>query len=221
MMETQMKYPALIKIILILSVFFVTGPGLAVALENSGFLPDYSKLAPDPDQPGAKIYRKAGADLKPYTKIMIVPIEVAFNPKSSVTSFSPDELKAITDTFYTVIVQELEPDYPVVNKAGTGVLMVRLGITNIDMQNKKRSLLGYTPMGFAATTLANLAGLRVQLNDAVLEAEMTDSVSGEVLGLLVDEQADRSAGGEVSWEAIGQRLSFYAKRFRSRLDAIR
>ena len=38
---------------------------------------------------------------------------------------------------------------------------------------------------------------------------------------LVDEQADRGAGGEVSWEAIGQRLAFYAKRFRSRLEAIR
>ena len=216
-----MKFPPLIKNVLIPFLFIVAATGLAAAAENSGFLDDYSKLVPDPDQPGAKIYRKEGVDLKPYTKIMIVPIEMAFNPQSRVKSFSPDELKAITDSFYSTIVQELEPDYPVVNKAGEGVLMVRLGITHIDMQDKKRGLLGYTPMGFAATTLANLAGLRVQLNNAVLEAEITDSISGEVLGLLVDEQADRGAGGEASWEAISQRLSFYARRFRSRLDAIR
>jgi hypothetical protein len=151
---------------------------------------------------------------------MIVPIEMAFNPKSKLQSFSPDELKAITDTFYTNIVQVLEPEYPVVNKSGPGVLQVRLAITNIDMQDKSRSLLGYTPMGFAATTLANMANLRIQLKDAALEAEMTDSVSGEVLGQLVDEQAGQGASGEVSWEAIGQRLSFYAKRFRARLDAL-
>ena len=215
-----MVFKSIIKtIVLTLSVFVATS-GLAVAA-NSGFLKDYSKLAPDPDQAGAKIYRKDDASLKPYTKIMIVPIEVAFDSQSSVKSFSPDELKALTDSFYTIIVQELEPDYPVVNTAGPGVLMVRLGITNVNMQDKERSLLGYTPMGFAATTLANIAGLRVQLNDAVLEVEMSDSVSGEILGMLVDEQADRSASGSASWDAISQRLSFYAKRFRSRLDALR
>lgn len=201
-----------------LALFFITS-GMAIASEHSGFLDDYSKLTADTDQPGAQIYRKQGADLKSYTKIMIEPVETAFSPQSRVTSFSPDELKTITDALYTTIVQELEPDYPVVNTAGPGVLRVRLGITGIDMQNKKRSLLGYTPIGLATTTLANLAGLRVQLKDAALEAEMTDSVSGEILGLLVDEQADKGASGDPSWEAITQRLSFYAKRFRARLDA--
>ncbi len=213
-----MTFLRLVKFVLI--AVFATVSISAMAAEHSGFLDDYSKLAADPDQPGAKIYRKEGADLKAYTKIMIVPIEMSFNPQSKVSSFSPDELKAITDTFYTSIVQELEPDYPVVNTSGAGVLMVRLGITNIDMQNKKRGLLGYTPMGLAATTLGNLTGLRVQLKDAVLEVEMSDSVSGEVLGLLVDEQADRGSSGGASWEAIAQRLSFYAKRFRARLDAM-
>ncbi len=190
-----------------------------VAAQTSGFLDDYSRLTPDPAQPGAQIYRKEGVDLGSYTKIMIEPIEVAFSPQSKVATFSPDELKAVTDALYTTVVQELEPDYPVVNKAGPGVLRVRLGMTGVSMQNRKRSLLGYTPMGFAATTLANLAGLRVELKNAALEAEMTDSVSGEVLGLLVDEQAEEGASGDASWEAVAQRLSFYARRFRARLDA--
>jgi len=72
----------LMFVVFSLMVFFA-GQDITAAAEHSGFLEDYSGLVPDTDQPGALIYRKEGEDLESYSKMMIVPIETAFDPASS------------------------------------------------------------------------------------------------------------------------------------------
>ncbi len=191
------------------------------AAQTSGFLDDYARLAPDAEQPGARSYRKADADLGSYSRVMIEPIEVAFSATSKVASFSPDQLKAVTDELYATLVRTLEPEYAVVNVAGPGVLRVRLAVTGLDLQTKKKSLLNYTPIGFAATTVAEMAGGRIEMREAVLEAEISDSVSGDVLGMVVDDAPAGGSGQALSWQAIVDRLALYATRFRARLDAAR
>lgn len=193
----------------------------AAVKADSGFLDDYGSLQPDPDHPGAMTYRASGVDLKAYDKLLIDPIEVVYDPSSPHKIISPDELKLITDSFYATLVAALEPDYPVVNTPGSGVLRVRLAITGVRLENKKRSLLGYTPMGFAATTVANAAGLRVSLKQAGVEAELLDATTGATLGALVDRDAGTTPGGEASWEALQSALTFYARRFRDRWEAAR
>jgi hypothetical protein len=189
---------------------------------NSGFLDDYSQLQPDPDRPGAQRYEAPGVDLGKYTKILVTPIELVYDANSPHKNISPDELKMITDAFYTTLVAQLEPAYPVVDQPGPDVLAVRLAITGVRMENKKRSLLGYTPIGFATTTVANAAGLRVTLKSAGLEAELLDSVSGTLLGSLVDKgAATAKISGNTSWDELSNTLKFYAERFRSRWDTAR
>lgn len=193
----------------------MVGPALAAG--NSGFLDDYSRLAPDPDRAGALRYVAPGVDLAKYDKLLITPIEVLYAPDSKHKNISPDELKTITDRLYAALIAALEPAIPVVSQPGPGVLAVRLAITGVRLENKKRSLLGYTPIGFAATTLANAAGLRVTLKGAALEAELLDAQTGETLGQLVDEGAATTAGGDgTSWEQLDATMTFYAQRFRSR-----
>ena len=187
---------------------------------NSGFLDDYSGLEPDPDRQGAWRHVNPGVDLSQYTKVMILPIEVLYDPDSKHKNISPDELKIITDNLYNALLGELEPAVPVVGQAGPGVLAVRLGITGVRLENKKRRLIGYTPIGFATTTLANVAGLRVTLKAAGLEAELIDSQSGAVVGRLVDRgAATAEISDTTSWEQLDRTMKFYAQRFRSRFGA--
>jgi len=190
-----------------------------IGAEYAGFLDDYSGLKPDPDRSGAKIYRKSGVNLGQYDKIIFDPIEIWYHPKTKYKGISPDELKLLADAFRDVITRELEPDYPVVNSPGKGVLRVRLAITNVKMKKKKRGLLGYMPIGAAITALKDVAGKRIVLTDAAIEGELLDSESNDKLAILVDSQASDAGKGKDSWDALEGTLTFYAKRFRQRLDA--
>jgi hypothetical protein len=184
----------------------------------SGFLDDYSGLRPDADRPGAMVHRAEGASLAKYGKVAIAPIEIWLAPDSPYKGISPDELKLIADQFRVQLRKALEPDYPVVESPGPDVLGLRLAIANVRMAKKERSLLNYTPVGFAVYTVKDAAGANVALSDATIEAELIDSASGKRLGILVDQQKT-TARGAPSWESLDATLAFYAQRFRARLDA--
>lgn len=189
----------------------------------SGFLDDYSKLAPDAGRPGAKVYRAQGMSLAKYDKIALTPIEMWLSPDSKYKGLAADDMKVLTDTFAAEIVSALEPAYPVVSVAGPGVLQARIAIANVTLKKKKRGLLSFTPAGFALTTLKDIAGKRIILDSAVIEVELTDSETGAVVGLLVDDLA-QSTGKEESqdsWAKLQKAFQFYAERFRGRLDAER
>ena len=195
-------------------------PISSFAAPSSGFLDDYSGLKADPDRSGAMIYRKSGVSLGAYSKIIISPIEIWYHPNTKYKGISPDEMKILADTFASILTNELEPEYPVVGSTGKGVLIVRLAITNLKMKKKKRGLLGYMPIGAAITALKDIAGKRITLSDATIEAELLDGESGERLGTLVDSLSETvSKKDKPSWASLEQALTFYAKRFRSRLDA--
>lgn len=210
------KFREAVLFALITSVYSVP----SFAAPNSGFLDDYSGLKADPDRSGAMIYRKSGVSLGAYDKIAIAPIEIWYHPNTKYKGVSPDEMKVLADTFASIITNELEPEYPVVNSTGKGVLVVRLAITDLMMKKKKRGLLGYTPIGAGVTLLKDAAGARIKLSDAMIEAELIDGESGEKLGMLVDDISKSVNKNEKpSWESVEKALTFYAKRFRSRLDA--
>jgi hypothetical protein len=223
------------------TVFFViiavsmvlTGSALAQdKVKYSGFLGDYPSFEQDADRKGAMVYRKAGVDLKPYTKIMIDPIEIWVADDSKYKGIKPDDVKILADTFRQAFVDALEPVYPVVDKPGPDVLGLRLAITNVYMTKKKRGLLGYTPVGLVVSTAAKAIGENMSLQGAVIEAELLDSQTNERLGAIMDQQPktdkEKSSFGKLSavqkgatsWVEIEDALKFYAKRFRSRMDEV-
>jgi len=190
---------------------------------HSGFLEDYPAFEPDKDRKGAMTYLKPGSDLKPYTKILIDPIEIWVAPDSKYKGIEPDEMKALADAFRQALVDALEPDYPVVSKPGPGVLGIRMAITNVHLTKRKRGLLGYTPVGLVVTTGMAMAGKNINLHSATIEVEVLDAQSNERLGALIDRQPDVEAKAKekISWEGVESSLKFYATRFRARLDAER
>jgi len=188
------------------------------AEKNSGFLESYAGMQTDADRGGAMIYRKPGTTLAKYNRIAIAPVEIWFHPDSRYKGIDPDQLKAITDAMRSAIVDALEPRYPVVDKLGTGVLQVRLAITDVNLQKKKRGLLSFTPIGLAVTAAKDSAGKRISMAGAALEAELHDAVSGERVGALLDRKPKDATEEKLSWGAIENTLKFYAQRFRARLD---
>ena len=188
---------------------------------NSGFLDDYSGLKADPDRSGAMVYRKDGVSLGAYDKIVISPIEIWYSPKTKYKGISPDEMKVLADTFASIIKRVLGKNYTVIGSSGQGVLIVRLAITNLKIKKRKRSLMEFMPTGLIATAInKDVAGKKMLLSDATIEAELLDGESGERLGTLTDSLSDTiSKDDEPSWESLTNALTFYAIRFRSRLDA--
>lgn len=199
---------------------------LALSLQNafaagSGFIENMPQLAPDPDRAGAMIWTKPGVDRAAYTKVMIEPVTVFISPDSEYKGLDADELKALADGFRETITKTLEPEIPVVNQGGAGVMYIRAALTNVKVAKKKRGLLGYTPVGLVAGAVKTAAGgPSLSLQDAVLEIETYDPVSGERLGVLVD-KAPKEASGDLSWDAIDATLSFYAERFKTRMQAVK
>ena len=177
-------------------------------------------LQKDPDKAGAYRYEKPGLDLKNYDRLIFEPVEIWIHPKSKYKGISPDDLKLIGDSFLEHLVDELEPTYPIVRQAGPGTMLVRLAITDVKMKKKKRGLLVYTPLIVIVNAAQDAAGKRVSLVNAGIEVELLDAVSGERLAVLVDKglMASKEKDEKLSWDDIDQRLRFYAKRFRARLD---
>jgi len=208
----------LTTILLAAAVFATTTSTIRAAGMGSGFIADPPALSADGDRAGAMLWRKPGFDLGKYDKVAFDQIEIFLDPASPYKGVSPEDLKVITDTLHRTIAEQLEPDYPIVGKAGAGVLYVRIALTNVLVKKKKRGLLSFTPMGLALTAIQDIAGGRTSLKNAVFEAELVDGASGERLGVLVDELAKSGGKKEYSWDAVISAADFYAKRFRARLD---
>lgn len=185
---------------------------------SSQFINNMPQLSQDPDRAGAMTWQKPGLDRSAYTKMMIEPITIFISPDSEYKGLDANTVTALAEGFQETLTRTLEPEIPVLNEAGPGVVYVRVALTNVKLAKKKRGLLSYTPIGLVVTAATSLAGSDISLKDAVLEAEILDSVTGERLGVTVD-KAPKVAGGDLTWDAINQTFVFYAERIKSRMQA--
>ncbi len=204
---------------------------------DSRFIDNMPQLTKDPGRAGAMIWTKPDLNRAAYTRVLIEPIAIFISPTSEYQDLDANELKAIADGFSETFTKTLEPEIAVLNTPGPGVVYMRAALTNVKLTQKKRGLLGYTPIGLVVTAVADAGGARISLKDAALEVEMLDSVTGERLGVLVDpaltiaakekpqQNFDGAAtptttGSEtLSWDSINEVFKFYAERFKARMLA--
>jgi Protein of unknown function (DUF3313) len=145
---------------------------------KSGFLGDYSKL--HPDKYGKKSllwWEKDGFEWTRYKKLMIDPVAVYYHPEAKYREIRPDELKELTDYARNTVIEELQPDIPVVDGPGPDVLRVRMAITDI---------VPASPI----INIISLAAIQVPLDmgGAAIEAEFFDSVSHERVAAMVEKK---------------------------------
>lgn len=187
----------------------------------SGFLDDYPQMLPDAQRPGATVYRNPAKPLKGYDKVSIDPIQIMYSPDSKYKGIEPKELAAITGAFEEALAADLEPAYPVVGTSGEGVLRLRIAITNVSAEKKKKSILNFTPLGLAVGAAKSLSGVapNVNLTEATVEAELLDGATDERIAVVVEPLLSGKAKGEkLTWDKIGGVLDAYGQRLRARMD---
>lgn len=146
-------------------------------------------------------------------QLLIGSVTFFFAEDSKSKDIDADELKQISDALRSSLKEATKGRFEIVDQPGPGVLQINVGVANIKLQNKKRGLLGYTPIGLVATTAGNLAGLRVTLADASLQGETLEGVSGEEITYFQIEtigEFDDKKG--MSWEDVRATLNDMAGR---------
>jgi hypothetical protein len=175
-----------------------TGGANAVASEASSsnvarvkFLTDYSRLKVMPDAGGMLCWRADNVNWKQYDKVLIERIQVSIKSGSTQT-IDPTDLKVLLDYFHNALVKDITPIAQVVNKAGPGVLRVRLALTQLVPTNATASLVGTAvPYGFvgeigSGAATGKPAGSTPYLGQTGMEAQFRDGASGAVLAECAD-----------------------------------
>lgn len=172
-------------------------------------------------------YRRPGVDLHKYRKIMLDPVQVAFDPDwdpkrtgSNLPLPAEDReriRRELAELFMQVFSEELTKDggAPLVTSAGPDVLRLSTGLADVYVNAPDTMEAG------RSRTYVMSAG------HATLVAEVRDSESGAILGRLFDQREAGNTGvlqwsGSVQNSAEARRVfTRWAQLLRQRFDAVR
>ena len=194
----------MIRIIAILATLLM---GSAQAAEHFLDADELARLTPHPAVDGASRHIFDGFDESRYNRRIIGSVTFYFTEKSKTKGIDADEMKNISDSMKAALFAVASETGEVSLTPGEGAVLINVAITEINLQNKKRGLLGYTPVGLVTSTAGNLTGRRMQLRDAKIEGEVVDSVTGKVLAIFRAEDIGNWDGKKaMSWEDLIQTL---------------
>ena len=177
-------------------------------LTKSGFLSDYKRLAPVSWAEGIQCWRKPDLDARKYDKVLIERMVVTLKPDQQ-QGIDPTDLKALTDYFHASMVKALKPQMPVVDKAGPGVLTIRIALTNLVPTDVTRSVTGTViPYAFVAEAGSGVAtgrpaGSTPYLGETGMEMQFRDGASAAVLAECRDTQLGRKYAADMDAGAAG------------------
>lgn len=195
------------------------------AQPGSQFIADMpADMQPGAGSPGSLRWISPKANLASYGKVMLEPLTFYVSPDSREKGLDADALKSLSDAFRGILIGQLKPNYPVVDKPGPGVLVLRPALTNVMLEKKRRGLLGYTPVGLLVNAARDEHAKNFSLKKAALEAELLDGASGERVAIVIDqapEKAADQAAEAMDWSALEKTLAYYAQNLARRLDAAR
>ena len=101
----------------------------ACAPTTSGFLEDYSILAPNPDVPGSK--RWISPDAPAYDRVLVAPFVAYFHPDVVGQPIDPNELDDLLTRLRGFVVDALTEDTLLAAEPGAGVLRLEVAVTDL------------------------------------------------------------------------------------------
>lgn len=191
------------------------------------FLSDYGKLRPDEVAQGRDYvyFADVGQDrLAHFDKVLLDQPEVFISAESPYRGAKPADLAAIAGAVRDSVASALQSrGYELVESPVPGAVYVRLAVTDLSIEKKKRGLLAYTPVGFVVYSgvraLQDFTD-RYEIRDLALQVEVQDSMSRhDLLGAAVMQRgtsADTSR--PLSFEALNALVAEYGERLACRLD---
>ena len=165
-------------------------------MTHTGFLSDYGRLSKAAIGDGAQCWRKSNVDVLRFDKIMIPRIVVTLKDDTG-KGVDPADLKTLVDYFHNSLVTALKPQMRIVDKAGVGVLVFRIALTDLVPTDIGRSMLGTAiPYGFIAEAGSGVAtggpaGSTPYLGQTGIELQLLDGASGTILAECRDTQVGR------------------------------
>jgi len=191
----------------------------------SGFLESYEELQPAEDIWLNYIYIGPDfqAQLANTTAFLIEQPEIFIAPDSKYGGMKPDDMKMMADSMRAILAEALVEKYQIAASPGPNTLVFRMAFTNVHLKKKGRSLLGYMPIGFVASSakkaLMNDFVDNILLTEVVWEAEMLNSQTGERYGAMIINLGNRDTKKEfTSWDQLMQALEVGAARIMCRID---
>lgn len=214
--------------ILVAAVTLSLVSGMAIA--DSGFLSDYSKLKPVKSATGDElVYVAPGAYERAvrYASVMVDQPEILFSAESEYRGMKPEDILELASIMRSVAKERLEERgrYKVVEQPGPDVLFVRMALTELYLKKKKRGVLAYTPIGAVAklgTDALKETLSRIDIIEMTFEAELVDSTSMDVLSAIVVPSGARKAEGQkeerMDMKEFQTQIHEYASRLSCQLD---
>ena len=185
---------------------------------GSGFLSDYSKLQPNEGQLADLIYISPEADFSKYDSVLIDPVSLRGENAAALPQGERDNLATLLRQSF---IDEMGPRFKLVSEAGPSTLRLRLALS--DIQAAKRALNTPTtivPVGRLISETQRLTtGTQNFAGSAVLEAEVTDSTSGEQLAAGIDRQfgKKRIKTAASKWGEVEKIFDLWAKEITATL----
>ncbi|VAW18232.1 hypothetical protein MNBD_BACTEROID05-1070, partial [hydrothermal vent metagenome] len=146
----------------------------AVMPRPAGFLEDYSQMTEHQDIKGLFVRRHVTKNIGDYSKFLIAPVQVYFQPDSKGIGVNPQEIVKLTSFVQDQLKEGLSEHYTVVDEPGEDVLLIRAAITEV-VPNKI-----YLNLHWSTTMMG--AGI----GGASFEAEFLDAGNGEQILAVID-----------------------------------
>ena len=184
----------------------------AARLTRSGFLSDYARLKPNPQAGGIECWRDPRLDAARFDKVLVSRIVVTLAaPKreGEQKTIDPNDLKTLTDYFHSSLLKALKPQMQVVDKAGPGVVVIRIALTNLVPTTVSDSVAGtLVPYAFIAEAGSGVAtgrpaGSTPYMGETGMEMQFRDGGNGQVIAECRDTQIGRKYAADVDASAVG------------------
>jgi hypothetical protein len=191
-------------------------------IRASGFLGDYSQLTPVKGVTGEWEYVRKGVDWRPYTKIMMRPMEVWVNTGADYPAIQLDLYKKIEETVRQTVTEEFEAGgYQIVSKPGPGVLVFHYALTGVTPVRQGLLPSDALPIKAAITAVRYATGTEAYYVALSGEIEVLDGTSGERVFAAVGARrsfATQLKSSEITWDELQDSVTYFAKQWRTRLD---
>lgn len=190
--------------------------------EYSGFLKDYSKLAPNPKLEGSvKTFVQADAqkNLHRYVAVIVDPVEVYLASDADDVKVSERTRAAVANYFRAALTHAVADAFPPVDEPGPLVLRLRAAIIGVDAGGPVAAADKPADPDDVVESSANISKVGVEM-------ELLDSITGEQIAAAVDREP-LGTGAEVASanltrheKAVAARAAFdeWASRLRTFLN---
>jgi hypothetical protein len=183
-------------------------------LTRSGFLSDYARLKPVAALDGIECWRDTALNPRQFDKVLVSRIVVSLQPpngqkEGEVKTIDPNDLKTLTDYFHAALVKALKPQMEVVDKAGPGVVVIRIALTDLVPTTVTDSLAGtLIPYAFIAEAGSGVAtgrpaGSTPYMGETGMEMQFRDGTNGQIIAECRDTEIGRKYAAAVNTGAVG------------------